>query len=272
MYKLGTMIFTATLIVASAHAEETMPSQSALPEAQLTSAANVVAEATSLEQETQSEAIPPQSGTNAVPLTGTSAEIQKSEANAASATETSAEIQKSEANTTPMTGTSAEIQKSEASATSATETSAEIQKSEASATSATETSAEIQTGFNPGTVARSVFTTAIADREPVDTLQNIEAQEQKVYYFTELLDMQGQTATHRWEYNGEVIAEIAFEVKGPRWRVWSSKKLPPESLGEWKVSVLNSANEVINENTLNVVATPATESAQPPAAPAVTPQ
>ena len=84
--------------------------------------------------------------------------------------------------------------------------------------------------------------------------------------------MQGQTATHRWEYNGEVMAEIAFEVKGPRWRVWSSKKLPPESLGEWKVSVLNSANEVINESSLNVVATPATESAQPPAAPAVAPQ
>ncbi|MDX1824194.1 MAG: DUF2914 domain-containing protein [Thiohalomonadales bacterium] len=131
---------------------------------------------------------------------------------------------------------------------------------------------EVQTGFNPGTVARSAFTTAIVDREPVDTLQEIEATDQKVYYFTELLDMQGQTATHRWEYNGKVMAEITFEVKGPRWRVWSSKNLRPDWLGEWKVSVLNSANDIIREDILNVVAMPATETMQPPAAPAVTPQ
>lgn len=131
---------------------------------------------------------------------------------------------------------------------------------------------EVQTGFNPGTVARSVFTTAIADREPVDTLQTIEAQEQTIYFFTELLDMQEQTATHRWEYNGEVMAEVIFEVKGPRWRVWSSKNLQPEWLGEWKVSVINGANEVISETTLNIVAATATESAPPLTAPTVTTQ
>ena len=134
----------------------------------------------------------------------------------------------------------------------------------------TNPAAEIQTGFNPGTVARAVFTTAIAEREPVDTLESIEAQDQKIYYFTELLDMQGQTATHRWEYNGEAMAEVAFEVQGPRWRVWSSKNLQPAWQGEWKVSVLNSANEVINETTLQVVAP--TEQTEPPATPAVTTQ
>ena len=111
---------------------------------------------------------------------------------------------------------------------------------------------EEQSGFNPGTVARSTFTSSIVDREPVDTLQQITAMEQKVYFFTELRDMEGQTATHRWQLNGEVMAEVAFEVKGTRWRVWSSKNLLPQSAGEWKVSVLNGANEVISETSLNV--------------------
>jgi hypothetical protein len=145
-------------------------------------------------------------------------------------------------------------------------------QSEVSEKTATVSTSEAQTGFNPGRVARSVFTTAIADREPVDTLQTIEALQQKIYFFTELLEMQGQTATHRWEYNGEVMAEVAFEVKGPRWRVWSSKNLQPEWLGEWKVSVLNGANEVISETILSIVAATATESTQPLAAPAVTTQ
>ena len=116
--------------------------------------------------------------------------------------------------------------------------------------------AEEQSGFNPGTVARSAFTSSIDNREPVDTLQEMNAMEQKVYFFTELRDMEGQTATHRWELNGDVMAEVAFEVKGPRWRVWSSKNIHPEWTGEWKVSVLNSANEIISETSLNVTTAP----------------
>lgn len=203
MYKLGSIIFTATLITAAVHAEETMQQQSALPDTELSSEANPATETTQMQQETESTSTSPQA-------------------------------------------TSEET--------------------------ATGSSLEVQTGFNPGTVARSAFTTAIADREPVDTLQAIEAVEQKIYFFTELLDMQGQTATHRWEYNGEVMAEVTFEVKGSRWRVWSSKNLQPEWLGEWKVSVINGANEVISETTLNIVAATATESTPELTAPTVTTQ
>ena len=203
MYKLGSIIFIATLINASVHAEETMQQQPALPDTELSSETNPATETTQMQQEAESISTSPEA-------------------------------------------TSEET--------------------------ATGSALEVQTGFNPGTVARSAFTTAIADREPVDTLQTIEAQEQMIYFFTELLDMQEQTASHRWEYNGEVMAEVTFEVKGPRWRVWSSKNLQPEWLGEWKVSVINGANDVISETTLNIVAATATESAPALTAPTVTTQ
>ena len=202
MHKLGTIIFTTTLVTASVNAEEMMQEQSTSPDTELTSATNAATVTAQLEQEKSTESSQPQS--------------------------------------------------------------------EASEETAADSNVEVQTGFNPGTVARSVFTTEIADREPVDTLQTIEALEQKIYFFTELLDMQGQTATHRWEFNGEVMAEVAFEVRGPRWRVWSSKNLQPEWVGEWKVSVINGANEIISEATLNIVAPMATESTQPLSAPTVT--
>ena len=127
---------------------------------------------------------------------------------------------------------------------------------------------EEKSGFNPGTVARSAFTSSIEDREPVDTLQQMNAMDQKVYFFTELRDMEGQTATHRWEFNGDVMAEVAFDVKGSRWRVWSSKNLQPEWVGEWKVSVLNSANEVISETVLSVAPVTGGEPAPATSAPA----
>lgn len=109
---------------------------------------------------------------------------------------------------------------------------------------------EEMTGFSRGTVARSLFTTLIDNREPVDKVKQVPEQTKDVFYYTELRDMAGQTAKHRWEYKGKVIAEIDFKVRGPRWRVWSKKSFQPGWGGDWKVSVLNGANEVISEEMI----------------------
>jgi len=115
----------------------------------------------------------------------------------------------------------------------------------------TEPMAMEQSGFSRGSVVRSVFTSAVEDREPTDNLKELNTSSDKIIYYTELRDMSGQTAIHRWEYNGEVMAEIEFNVGGARWRVWSSKSFVPGWTGEWKVSVLNGASEVISEDILN---------------------
>lgn len=111
-----------------------------------------------------------------------------------------------------------------------------------------------QSGFSRGSVVRSVFTSAVDQREPVDKLKNLNTEQANLVYFTELRDMDGQTAKHRWQYNGEVVAEVDFNVRGPRWRVWSSKALNPEKEGEWKVSVLNGAGDVIAEEIIQAAA------------------
>lgn len=121
-----------------------------------------------------------------------------------------------------------------------------------------------------GSVARAAFTTGIKDHEPIDELKSLSNDVHTVYYFTDLHGMTGQTATHRWEYNGKVIAEVHFKVGGPRWRVWSSKTLLPEWLGQWKVSVLNGAGQLISEDALDYTAAPkpAAMPEQPVSAPA----
>ncbi len=130
-----------------------------------------------------------------------------------------------------------------------------------------------QSGFSRGSVVRSAFTRTIDEREPTENLENLTNESGQVKFFTELRDMSGQTAIHRWEYDGKVVAEIEFNVKGPRWRVWSSKSFVPEWTGDWKVSVINGAGEVISEKNLSYdVATAAPETApaaisEPEAAP-----
>ncbi len=88
-------------------------------------------------------------------------------------------------------------------------------------------------------VKRSQFTTSIRNREPQNTIRQLGNDRQKVYYFTELTNMQGQTVRHRWKYKGKVMAEVEFKVKGPRWRVFSSKWLERRWVGKWTASVVS---------------------------------
>ena len=91
-----------------------------------------------------------------------------------------------------------------------------------------------------GRVARAIFTSAIVDREPVDNLTEVSGDAQRVFFFTDLRELAGQIVTHRWEYNGKVMAEVMFKVgDGARWRVYSSKNLLPEWSGQWTVVVSN---------------------------------
>ncbi len=89
------------------------------------------------------------------------------------------------------------------------------------------------------TVARAQFTSGILDREPVDQVSSLNNSMDRVFFFTELMDMEGKTIVHRWELNGTVMAAVTFDVRGPRWRVYSSKELLPEWSGAWVVSVVN---------------------------------
>jgi hypothetical protein len=115
-----------------------------------------------------------------------------------------------------------------------------------------------------GSVARAIVTTGVADREPVNDLQRVLAGNEKVIFFTELRNMEGQTVKHRWSHGGESLAEVEFNVGGPRWRVWSSKMLMPEWAGEWRVEVLDGAGVVVSERQFSYAV--AADAASPSAA------
>jgi hypothetical protein len=99
----------------------------------------------------------------------------------------------------------------------------------------------------PENIARAQFTTGIEAREPIDRIGSVvytEGQQLKrLFYFTELRDLKGETIIHRWEHEGEVVAEVKFDVRGNRWRVYSSKYLSPHMTGQWRVIVVNSQGE-----------------------------
>lgn len=117
-------------------------------------------------------------------------------------------------------------------------------------------------------VARAVFTSAIDNREPTDQVGQLTNDNSLIYFFTELRGMQGHVVTHRWEKDGEVKAEVTFNVNGNRWRVWSSKNLQPAWLGNWQVSVLDEGGNMLAQESFAYIPAEDASTSEPPVAPA----
>lgn len=98
------------------------------------------------------------------------------------------------------------------------------------------------------------FTSGIEEREPIDQVTFVESSTEKIFFFSDLRGFEGETVTHRWLLQGEPMAEVKFEVRGPRWRVWSSKALRSEWAGDWTVEIVTSQGEVVAAETFTFTA------------------
>lgn len=106
---------------------------------------------------------------------------------------------------------------------------------------------------NAETVKRAQFTTAIVDREPTDDVVMLTNNSEKIYYFSELTNLKGHKVTHRWKYQGKLMAEIKFNVKSDRWRVYSSKNIKPDWTGDWTVELVDENGTSLDVSKLEVV-------------------
>ena len=111
-----------------------------------------------------------------------------------------------------------------------------------------------------GQLVRATFSTRIEEREPTDPIEQLTTAFDHVFFFTELVGRQGEEILHRWEYAGELVAEVPLAILGPRWRVYSSKRLPSDATGTWTVTVVGSSGEVLAQRVLEYI------SAEPAAA------
>ena len=78
-----------------------------------------------------------------------------------------------------------------------------------------------------GAAARAIFTTEIANKEPVNDLNSVAITSQTVSFFTELVNLDGKVVTHRWSVHGNVVYTKDFRVGANRWRVWTTKTITP---------------------------------------------
>ncbi len=109
-------------------------------------------------------------------------------------------------------------------------------------------------------VARALFTTKVANREPTDRVLVLENNISELFFFSDLRHLQGQTVHHRWEYEGQVVHQKSFVVKGPRWRVYSKGELPKDKTGRWTALVTDNEGCPLKAVVFQYIATGEVES------------
>jgi len=102
-----------------------------------------------------------------------------------------------------------------------------------------------------GSPHRAIFTTSIQNKEPVDDLASVTTAAQQVSFFTELRNLNGKIATHRWSVGGQVVYTKDFRVGANRWRVWSTKTIAPYK-GKVVVVQILVNGQIITQETLRV--------------------
>ncbi len=126
--------------------------------------------------------------------------------------------------------------------------------------------AESEPLASQGSVARAQFALEVIDREPTEALRRLDNDHDRIFFFTELHQFEGQVVIHRWEFSGEVKAEVPLSIGGARWRVYSSKALDSSWLGTWTASVVDPAGNVVAQESFDYVEVSAPVASDEPAA------
>ena len=90
------------------------------------------------------------------------------------------------------------------------------------------------------------FCTSVEEREPMGESSEFTTDVSTLFFWSNVLNAGEETTVdHIWYLNGAEKARVTLPAKYARNRVWSSKIVPPEWDGEWKVDVVSESGEVL---------------------------
>lgn len=89
------------------------------------------------------------------------------------------------------------------------------------------------------TIQKAVICEGVENRTPWGIRQLFPSNIGTLYCFTQLAEIPSEgTIHHIWYYGNVEIARVGLSISPPQWRTWSSKIIPPEMKGIWRVEVV----------------------------------
>lgn len=103
---------------------------------------------------------------------------------------------------------------------------------------------DTQTALAQAPNVEAELATAVVDRMPEGTAQAFPADVGEVFVWMRVTDAAGATLHHVW-IHGEDEWSVPLRIGGSPWRAWSSKLIPPEWAGEWRVEIRDDSGTLL---------------------------
>ncbi|MBU6953295.1 DUF2914 domain-containing protein [Hahella sp. HN01] len=105
-------------------------------------------------------------------------------------------------------------------------------------------------------ISRAQLTQELDDSEPTNALRNSIVMNDegllRIYLFTEMMDMTGQTLYHEWYRGDKRVARIRIRPHRSPMRASSSKFIDRHMLGQWTVKVTGPEGNILAEAAFSV--------------------
>lgn len=92
----------------------------------------------------------------------------------------------------------------------------------------------------PGlTILETLICREMADNEPVGVAEVFSSDVKEVSCFNRITGGEDNTKIiHNWYFNEKLVFSVTLPVKSGSWRTYSSKAIPSDAVGDWKVEIL----------------------------------
>lgn len=95
-----------------------------------------------------------------------------------------------------------------------------------------------------GVAVEIAIARSVVDRVPADTASAFPADVGQLACWTRVTGAAGTTIQHVWIHGADEFP-VSLEIAGSPWRTWSTKEIPPDWTGEWRVEVRDGAGAVL---------------------------
>ena len=109
-------------------------------------------------------------------------------------------------------------------------------------------------------VERIVVCTGVEERQPVGESDAFADTVGTLYCYTEIRGMgDSTTVSHVWYQGENRRADVKLNVRGYRWRTWSTKAIQQDWTGDWRVDVVSADGKILKSKRFRIIDTNSNE-------------
>ncbi len=93
----------------------------------------------------------------------------------------------------------------------------------------------------------------IIGKQPMGSATAFSDTTKRLYCYTAITGaLAPTTISHIWFHENDKLAEVKLEVAQSSWRTWSSKRIIPQWVGQWRVEILDASGLLIGKKEFAV--------------------